>query len=435
MKREIADRVMDLALGCGCQEVKVVLMQNAENIIQIQNGKTEKMQQATATSLAVNLFVDGRDGFFYTNKLDLNSLESFISQAAQTTRMLEPDESRSLADPSRYYHGGGPDLKNFDSQLGEIDPAEKRALAQHNNARLAGKDPRLISVESQYRDRQHQAYYLISNGFQGKEESSYCMLSTIVTAQGANGQHPMDGWGNTRIFYRDLPEEGIAEVALERTLRKIGQRPVNSGHYQMILESPVAGNLLQPILNAMGGQALQQRTSFLIDRLGTEVASPLLNLIDDPLIPGTRGACHFDYDGVATRRTPLFEKGVLLNYFIDTPCSKKLGLAPTTQGIHHLILEPGPLSLAQLMQEAEEAIMVTDLNGGNCDPATGRFSYGIEGFLIKGGKIVQPVSGMNITGDMLSLWKNLIAISNDADPWETVLIPSLLFKDVLFSGV
>ncbi|MCR5434918.1 MAG: TldD/PmbA family protein [Bacteroidaceae bacterium] len=435
MKTEIADKAMEMALDCGCQDVKVVLMQNQENTIQIQNGRTEKMQQSTATSLAFNLFIDGRDGFFYTNKLDAAELFPFIRQAVETTRLLEPDESRTLADASRYYKGNGPDLQNFDAEMNRVDPAEKRALAERNNARLTGKDPRIISAESHYRDRQHEAYYLISNGFKGSEQSSYCILSTIVTVEGRDGQHPMDGWGNTRIFYKDLPEEGLAEIALERTMRKIGQRPIKSGNYTMILESPVAGSLLQPLLNAMGGQALQQRTSFLSDRLDQQVASPLFSLVDDPLIPGTRGASLFDYDGVATSRRQLFEQGVLRTYFIDTPCSKKLGIPPTTQGIHHLIMEPGNHSLDDLMKEAGRAIMVTDLNGGNCDPTTGRFSYGIEGFLIEEGRIAQPVSGMNITGDMLSLWQNLIAVANDADPWETELIPSLTFRDVAFSGI
>ena len=91
MKTEIADKAMEMALDCGCQDVKVVLMQNQENTIQIQNGRTEKMQQSTANSLALNLFLDGRDGFFYTNKLDSDSLYSFIRQAVETTRLLEPD--------------------------------------------------------------------------------------------------------------------------------------------------------------------------------------------------------------------------------------------------------------------------------------------------------------------------------------------------------
>ena len=65
---------------------------------------------------------------------------------------------------------------------------------------------------------------------------------------------------------------------------------------------------------------------------------------------------------------------------------------------------------------------------------TGNFSYGIEGFLIENGSIIQPVSGMNITGNILDVWQRLSHVADDADPWETELIPSLTFEDVSFGG-
>jgi PmbA protein len=389
------------------------------------------MLRATALSLAINLYLDGRDGFFYTNDLRPESVRDFIRRAYETTCLLEPDESRTLADPSRYYKGGGPDLQNFDASLSEIDPKEKLRLMQDTAAEVEGTDKRIISMQTRYMDRQHQAHYLISNGFDGYEQSSYCTLTSLITVEGEGGQHPMDGWGETRLFFHQMPRTGIAQTALKRTLSKIGQRPAPSGRYRMILESPCAGNFLQPILNAMNGQALQQRTSFLWGKLGEQVASPLMNIVDDPLQPGTRGAALFDYDGVATRRRELFTEGRLQTYFIDTPMSRKLGMEPTTQGIHRLIMTaPSPTSIAN----EGASILVTDFNGGNCDPVTGNFSYGIEGFLIEGGEIVQPVSGMNVTGNMLDVWQRLSHVGNDADPWETELIPTLAFEDVAFGG-
>ena len=420
---------------CGDVDFKLVLMLNNEDDINIRNGQIEKMLHASATSLAMNLLIDGRDGFFYTNNVQPEALRPFIRNAAETTRMLEPDESRTLADPSRYYKGEGPDLKIFDATLSTIDPAEKLRLAKQNNQEGLLLQPNLISFQTHYTDRQHQAHYLISNGFQGYEESSRCTLTSIATAEGADGQHPADGWGETRIFFQDMPLEGIAKVAIDRTLRKIGGKPTRSGQYQMILESPIVGSFLQPILNAMNGQYLHGKMSFLADKLHQQVLSPLINIVDDPLIPGTRGACYFDYDGVATERRTLFTEGVLDTYFIDTIFAKKLGMKPTTQGTHHLVMQSGEQTLQQLIDNAENAIMVTDFNGGNCDPSTGNFSYGIEGFLIQDGQIVQPVSGMNITGNILDVWQRVTALGNDFDPWETELLPSIVFADVNFGGL
>jgi PmbA protein len=410
-------------------------MHNHEDNINIRNGEIEKMLHASATSLAMNLLIDGRDGFFYTNNTQPEALRQFIRNAAETTRMLEPDESRTLADPTRYYKGGGPDLRNFDATLSTVDPAEKLRLAQQNNREGMQLCPNLISFQTHYSDRQHQAHYLISNGFQGTEQCSRCTLTSIATADGKDGQHPADGWGETRIFLTDLPREGIASVAIDRTLRKIGSRPTRSGQYQMILESPIVGSFLQPILNAMNGQQVHGKMSFLSSKLHQRVLSPMVSIVDDPLIPGTRGACYFDYDGVATQRRSLFTEGVLDTFFIDTIFAKKMCMKPTTQGTHHLIMQSGDKTLHQLLSEARKAILVTDFNGGNCDPTTGNFSYGIEGLLVQDGQIVQPVSGMNITGNILDVWQRVSALGNDFDPWETELLPSVVFDDVSFGGL
>ena len=420
---------------CGNADFKLVLMQNHEDNIKIRNGEIEKMLHASATSLAMNLLIDGRDGFFYTNNLQASALKQFIRQAVDTTHMLEPDETRTLADPERYYKGDGPDLHNFDATLSTIDPSDKLLLAKQNNQEGMSLNPNLISFQTHYSDRQHQAYYLISNGFQGYEQFSKCMLTSIATVQGENGQHPADGWGETRIFFKDMPSEGIARIAIDRTMRKIGSRPTQSGRYRMILESPIVGSFLQPILNAMNGQYIHGKMSFLADKLHQQVLSPLISIVDDPLIPGTRGACYFDYDGVATKRRSLFNKGVLDTFFIDTIYANKLGMPPTTQGIHHLIMQGGDKTLQQLIAESQNTIMVTDFNGGNCDPATGNFSYGIEGFLIQNGVITQPVSGMNITGNILDVWQRVSDLGNDVDPWETELLPSIVFEDVNFGGL
>ena len=162
---------------CPSADFKLVLMHNHEDNINIRNGEIEKMLHASATSLAMNLLIEGRDGFFYTNNVQTSALKEFIQNAVVTTRMLQPDESRTLADPARYYKGGGPDLRNFDATLSTVDPAEKLRLAQQNNREGMRLCPSLISFQTHYSDRQHQAYYLISNGFEGYEEASRCTVS------------------------------------------------------------------------------------------------------------------------------------------------------------------------------------------------------------------------------------------------------------------
>lgn len=413
-------------------DYRLVLLRNIERRIELLDGMTNKLQSSDSSSLALTLYIDGREGFFYTNIFDEASLQQFVSQSIETTRLLAPDEARGLPDPERYYKGGGADLQNFDASL--FEPSDRPLeLCRLTSADVLGKDPRIISVDCRYQDRIHQAKYLTSNGFEAKEQSTRCMLSNIVSVVGDDGQKPMDGWGQTRLFLSDLSHEGLGELSLSRALRKIGQRPVAKGRYTMVVESPVAPQLLEPLLSAMAGQALQQHSSFLEGRLDDQFGSPLLDIIDNPHLPGTRGATYFDYDGVATRPLKLFDKGRLQTYFIDTPMSRKLKMAPTTQGAHRLILTQSELSLNEMLCQQDECILVTDFNGGNCNPVTGHFSYGVEGFLYRHGEMVQPISGMNITGTMEQLWKNLVLVGGDADPFETELVPSLVFNEVDFA--
>lgn len=413
-------------------DYRLVLLHNIERRIELLDGNINKLQSSDSSSLALTLYIDGREGFFYTNIFDETSLQQFVSQSIETTRLLTPDEARVLPATERYYKGGGADLQNFDASLFETSdrPLE---LCRQTSDEVLGKDERIISVDCRYQDRIHQAKYLTSNGFEAEEKCTRCTLSSIVSVHGEGDQKPMDGWGQTRLFLKDMGDERIGEISLDRALRKIGQRPVAKGSYTMVVESPVAPQLLEPLLSAMAGQALQQHSSFLEGRLGDVFGSPLLDIMDNPHLSGTRGATYFDYDGVATKPLRLFDRGRLQTYFIDTPMSRKLKMDPTTQGSHHLILTPSQLSLDELLCRQEECILVTDFNGGNCNPVTGHFSYGIEGFLYRHGQMVQPISGMNITGTMEQLWKSLIAVGSDADPYEIELVPSLVFKEVLFA--
>lgn len=426
----VLERTLDM-IGTSA-EARLVLLRNVEEKITVINQKIDKLQSSESRSLAITLYIDGREGFFYTNVFDEDALRRFVKQSIDTTQLLAPDTARGLADPERYYKGDGPDLQNCDASLEQTPSEQKQVLAFASNAEAFDADERVINVDTRYVDRIHSAHYLISNGFRASESSSRCTLSTIVSVKADGDARPMDGWGQTRLFLRDMPKEGIGKTALERTLRKIGQRPVAPGRYTMVVESPVAASLLQPMISAMNGQALQQHTSFLEGKLGEKVGSDLLDIIDNPHIPGTHGATYFDYDGTATHPLQLFDKGRLCTYFIDTPMSRKLQMKPTTQNTHHIIQTPSNASLDEVLRHQGECILVTDFNGGNCNPATGHFSYGIEGYLCRNGVYVQPISGMNITGNMLDLWQHLVQVANDADPYETELIPSLAFADVSF---
>ena len=433
--KKLAQWAMDYALKNGCQAAKLVLYSNSNASFELRDAKMDKLQQASESGLSISLFVDGRFGSYSTNRLDKKELEVFIANGIESTRYLAEDNARVLPDPSRYYKGGKPDLQLFDNKFYTVNPDDKVAIARAAAEEVLGKDERIISVASSYSDGENAAYRLTSNGFEGESKSTWFSVSADIAVKGEGEARPSSYWYDSALFYDKLIKSGVGTKALERVLKKLGQKKVASGKYTMVVDPMNSGNMLSPLLSALYGNSLQQKNSFLLDKLNTKVGADILNLMDEPHTIGANGARYFDSEGVATERRSIFESGVLKTYFIDTYNSKKMGVAPTVNSPSLLVLKPGSKTLEALVADVQKGFLVTGFNGGNCNSSSGDFSYGIEGFLIENGKLTQPVNEMNVTGNMLTLWASLVAVGNDPRMSSSWRIPSLVFEGVDFSGL
>jgi PmbA protein len=433
--KKLAQWAMDYALKNGCQAAKVSLYSGSNTSFELRDAQMDKLQQASESRMSLFLYVDGRYGTYSTNRLDKKELESFIRNGVESTRYLAEDEARVLPDASRYYKGGKPDLQLLDPQFSAVNPDNKVALAQAIAEEALGKDPRIISVESSYGDGDGFSYQITSNGFEGETQQSWYSLSASVAVKGEGEARPSSYWYESSLYLDKLVKEGVGQKALERTLQKIGQKKTKSGRYTMVVDPMNSGQLLRPMLSAIFGSALQQKNSFLLDKLGQKVGSDKFTLLDEPHLIGASGARYFDSEGVATERRSVFDKGVLKTYYIDTYNAKKMDVDPTIANPSVLVMQLGNKDLNGLISDVAHGILVTGFNGGNSNSSTGDFSYGIEGFLIEKGKLTLPLSEMNVTGNMITLWNSLAETGNDPRLNSSWRIPSLVFEGVDFSGL
>ena len=131
----------------------------------------------------------------------------------------------------------------------------------------------------------------------------------------------------------------------------------------------------------------------------------------------------------------MVEKGVLNEYFIDWYRSQKLGVEPTTGGASNLVLPPGERSLAEIMKDLGRGILINGFIGGNSNSNTGDFSIGITGKLFDKGEFTRNLAEMNIAGNHLEFWNKLIEAANDPWTYSNIRMPSLVFKDIVVSGI
>ena len=439
----LARHCLAFALEAGADKARITLTKSLMNLTGLLNGEVDKVALALDRSLQLQLFVDGRFGTFSSNRLEEKELEAFIREAIDTVRMLEADAFRTLPAPERLVKNArtGRELDLYDLSYESLTAEERRTLALkscHFDRALASGEIswRLISEEGEYSDSVFDSLTLDSQGLEARHTETSFEIGYESTVEDAEGNRFSSYWWDASPTLKALKWKDCAEKAFNRASAQIGPKEIPGGKYTLIVDSECASKLLTPVLNALGGSSLQQKNSFLTDSLGKKLFPESLTVMDLPLTKGDTGCRLFDSEGVATRERAIIDKGVVNTYFLNTYIAGKMGMEPTVEDATRVKVLPvgGCKTQADVLRKAGDGILVTGFNGGNSNSATGNFSYGIEGFLVKEGKIVHPVREMLITGNFLTLWGNLLAAAEDARPCLSKLIPTLAFKDVDFSA-
>jgi PmbA protein len=307
-------------------------------------------------------------------------------------------------------------LKVFDPQHEKVTPEFRVDTAMKTEQLLRDGYKDILSANARFNDNSSEIVRVHSNGFVGEQSSTYFGMSASVTIMDA-GTRPAGSFFAGGRFLENLPSSAeVADKALFDTLRQIGQAKIASGRYTMIVDNRIAGGFLGRLFQPMSARNIQQRNSFLLDRLETKIASELLTIVDDPLIPSGLASRLFDNEGIAAQRRVLIDKGVLKTYLIDNYYGRKLGMTPNGGSASNILLDLGNRSQEQILSDQNKAILITSFNGGNANPTTGDFSFGISGQLIEKGKIIRSVNEMNISGNYNSLLNQLTETGND--PYE-----------------
>jgi PmbA protein len=304
-------------------------------------------------------------------------------------------------------------------------------------SQIAGKEYTLISEECEYSESYDDNFVADSQGFEGRHTETCYSVFTEMTIQDKEGSKHSGFWWESSFDKDSVDLKGCAQRALDRAVRQIGPKKRRGGHYKMVVDTSVATKLIAPVITALNAASIQQKMSFLDGTIGQQIFPQGMTLMDMARTPGKNGSRLYDTEGVATKDAPIIENGVVKQYFVNTYMAAKMGIEPTIEDISRPCLLPfgeKELSLKDLLELSGSGILVTGFNGGNCNPVTGDFSFGIEGFAFSRGKITHPVHEMLITGNILELWNNLTAVGSDARPCVRWQVGSLAFKNVSFSA-
>lgn len=433
--QNIVDHAIETAQKLGAQQARVRLSQSQALSMSWRKAKIENMTSSGESALQLTLYVDGRYGQYHTSDMRTESIDAFIDKCIKMTRLLEEDPARTLADPARYENRHADDLDLWDPHAAETTPNDIVEYCKNLEAlSLQHTELPITDVNVNFDLEMIDSFMATTNGFSGSRKSTvYSAGTSFVLADG--DKKPSDySYSFTRHFEDLRSPQQIADECAKYCSMRLGQKKLTSGNRTIIFDRRIATQMIKKFLQPIDGMSLVMKSSYFQDKIGQKMASDLFDLRDNPFIKRGLGAQTFDGEGMSTVEMPIFENGILRNYFINVYAGNKLGMTPTKGGYSELVLKPGSRSLDEMIADVKDGIYVTGLLGGNQDNVRGDFSHGIVGVAIENGKLTTPVSEMNITGNHTDMWNRLVEVGNDARTDTSHRIPSIRIDDIATSG-
>jgi PmbA protein len=428
----------------GATAADAFLVEDRAFSAQVRLGRVDTVKHAREQHLSLRVFSGKSAAAASTSDFSRTSVERLVDEAVSLARITAPDELSGLPDPADLARQL-PTLDLDDPTGHDLAPEEKIDLARRCEAAALGADPRITNSEGgDFADRRARYAYAASQGFAAEYGTSSFSLSASPVAS-ENGHMQRDGWYHvSRKRHRlDSPEE-IGRTAARRALRRLGARQVKTAQVPVIFDPEMAASLVRHVAGAVAGPSLYRGASFLLGKLGQQIAAPGVTIVDDGTIPGGLGSRPFDGEGLPVLRTVIVDKGVLTSYLLDTYSGRKLGMASThhatrdgggvTVGTTNLYLAAGTTDPKDLIGSVKQGLYVTELIGVGVSGVTGDYSRGAVGLWIDNGELAYPVEEITIAGNLLEMFRAIEGVGNDLVFRDRTAAPTVLVGRMTVAG-
>jgi len=411
--RDIIEGVLRRAREKGASAAEADVSEGYGQSVTVRCGEVETIEYNHDKGLGVTVYIGKKKGYASTSDLSPKAIEDTIDAALSIARFTAEDEAAGLADPELIVRESR-DLDLFHPW--DISVEEAIELARACEAAAFRLDPRVTNSEGATVSAQ-QSQFIAGNtaGFlDGFRSSRHYISCAVIASEGDQMQR--DDWYSSERCPADLAKaEAIGDYAGRRALARLRSRKISTREARVLFEAPVANGLLSHFVSAASGGSLYRKASFLLDSLGQQVFSPIVQIREEPHLPRGHASTYFDDDGVATQPRDVVKDGMLQGYFLSVYSARKLGMRTTGNagGCHNLILAPGEHDFEGMLKQLGTGLLVTELMGQGINLVTGDYSRGAFGYWVENGEIQYPVEEITIAGNLRDMYRNILAVGND----------------------
>jgi PmbA protein len=439
-------RLVDDARKAGADVAEASARGGWELSAKVRLGEPELVEEAGHRSVALRVLKDQRVALTSTSDLSEPGLRRCVADALMLVELSEADPCSGPAEPGLLSKPPHPELSLYDPEVETIDAEKALRLATRAESAALGSDSRLTLSEGATFSRTTSVSALVlSNGFSATLRGSYASLVVSPVVEDEGGKRRRGFYWTARRHLADLEDaEAVGKEAARRTLAKLGARKVPTCEAAVVFDPDVARSIIGTFAGCIVGGALWRKSSYLVGRQGSQVASPLVTLVDDPLLPKAPGSRPFDGEGLRSCRRVVVKEGTLESYLLDCYSARKLGLTPTSSASRsggsisastsNFILQPSQQSRDEIVRSTGSGLYVTELMGFGFNSLTGDFSRGASGFWIENGELAFPVSEITISGNLDTMLKSIDAVGNDLDMRTATCAPTFRIGAMTIAG-
>jgi PmbA protein len=447
---QLAQDIVGSAVAGGATAADSTIREGSEFNATVRCRELEQLKEASSKAIGLRVFFGKRAASAYSSDFSNAGIGRLLSSALAAARITSEDPKAGLPDPSEAGQTGI-DLDLYREDVAQRDPGVLIDAARRAEEAAFAVDSRIQNSEGASFSASHGRKILAtSQGFVGEYRRSSCSLSVtpIAVLEGGIGSAGMqqDYWYTAARSLAALePPEEVGRKAAERALRRLGARKVRTTRVPVVFDQRTARSLLGSLFEAVTGDAIYRKASYLAGKLGQKIADESVTVVDDGTMPGGFGSAPFDDEGVRTRRTVVVERGVLKSYLLNSYTARKLDMKTTGNasrgltgnpgvGAHNFFLEPGPSSPENILRSVRNGFYVTDFMGHGVNIVTGDLSYGASGLWIENGELAYPVEEVTVAGNLLEIFQGIAAIGSDLEFRSALASPTLLISEMTVAG-
>ena len=432
--REAVEFALQIAKKAGAEaEVGVTKVSGLSVSTRLMN--TENIEFNNDGSLGISVYLGQRKGNASTSDLQPKSIQQAVESALGIAKYTSEDECAGLADKDLMAFDA-PDLDLYHEAHISVDEAVEMAKTAEESA-LNVSEHIVNSEGATFNSHSGVRVYGNTHGMlQSYLSSRYSLSCSVIAAYEEQLERDYEYTVSRELDVLSSPI-WVGQQAAIKAEDRLNPQKIATCEVPVIFYNEVATGLIGHLAGAISGGALYRKSSFLLDKLGTQVLPSWFEISERPHLLKQLASSAFDSEGVRTQNREIITDGILQTYLMTSYSGRKMGLPSTGHagGIHNWLVKPNRNGgLNTLLAEMGAGLLVTEFLGSAINPVTGEYSRGAAGFWVENGEVQYPVAEITIAGQLQEMYQQIFAVGDDIEHRSNIQTGSILLEKMKISG-